>query len=288
MNDPPSRRSRPWPTLADRYVLGPDGRGVSPICLGATVSPDVLCEAFDAGINFFFVTCDMHWPRYEMCRRGLERLLARRRSLRDEIVVAAVTYLTQPEFCWKPLDELIEVLPSLRSIDMCVAGGVYNRDWPHRRAVLDEQRQQRYLGAWSIGASFHERAAAVKAINEPAVDLAFVRYNPRHPGARRDLFPRLRAEGGALVYNFNSAHAYVRPSRFPSLGLSQQHWQPEVTDYYRFALTRPEIGGLLVALDTPGHVAELVDALGRGPLSPEEERYLLDLGKLDMGTYRLA
>lgn len=280
--------SRPWPTLADRRALGRDGRGVSPICLGATASPDVACEAFDAGINFFFVSCDMHWPGYEMCRRGLAQLLGRRTSLREEIVVAAATYLTQPEFCWQPFRELIEALPSLRWIDVCVAGGVYNRDWPRRRAVLDEQRQGRFQGAWSSGATFHERAAAVKAINEQAVDLAFVRYNPRHPGARRDLFPRLRAGRGALVYNFNSARAYVEPSRFPSLGLSQEHWQPRVTDYYRFALTRPEIDGLLVTLDTPAQVTELGEALVRGPLSSEEEKYLLDLGKLDVGTYRLA
>ena len=33
--------------------------------------------AFDAAINCFFVSTDMHWPFYEQPRRGLKLLLAR-------------------------------------------------------------------------------------------------------------------------------------------------------------------------------------------------------------------
>src|SRR5438105_15757078 len=40
--------------------------------------PDTVLRAFDRGMNFFFVTADMHWPYYEGMRQGQRR--ARRRA----------------------------------------------------------------------------------------------------------------------------------------------------------------------------------------------------------------
>ncbi len=60
--------ARTLPRLTDRVVLG-DSLLVSPICLGAVARPDVVLAAWEAGINFFFLTADMHWPMYEPLRR---------------------------------------------------------------------------------------------------------------------------------------------------------------------------------------------------------------------------
>ena len=43
------------------------------------------------------------------------------------------------------------------------------------------------------------------------------------------------------------------------------NWQPRVTDHYRFALTRPELDDLLIALATPRQVDALAVALEEGP-----------------------
>src|SRR5271157_1231475 len=51
-------------------------------------------------------------------------------------------------------------------------------------------------------------------------------------------------------------------------------WHPEITDHYRFALSRPELDGLLIAPATPNEVAALAEALKKGPLDEEEETYL--------------
>src|SRR6266540_1673365 len=67
------------PKLTDRLTLGEDGLRVSPFCLGLVGSDDTACAAFDSGINFFFLSADLHWPLYESARLGLEKLLARGR-----------------------------------------------------------------------------------------------------------------------------------------------------------------------------------------------------------------
>jgi len=92
---------RELPKLTDRLPLR-DGLEVSPVCVGIVGDPDVVPAAFEAGINFFFVTADMHWPLYEGVREGLRRLLKSNPAARDSLVVGVVAYVTQPEFCWVP------------------------------------------------------------------------------------------------------------------------------------------------------------------------------------------
>src|SRR4029434_7055409 len=76
------------PRLTDRLAIGETGLQVSPFCLGMVRSEDTASAAFDAGINFFFLSSDLHWPFYEKARRGLEKLLARGPRIREQVVVA--------------------------------------------------------------------------------------------------------------------------------------------------------------------------------------------------------
>ena len=266
--------------MTDRLTLGASGLRVSPFCLGLVGSPEVLTTAYDAGINFFFLTADMHWPLYEPVREGLRRLLRLSPAIRDEIVVAVVSYVTQPEFCHDPFEEVLDVLPELGRIDVAVIGGAYAADFPGR---LREYSQHRTAGVRALGATFHERAAAVEAINEAAIDVAFIRYNPAHAGAEREIFPLLNAERKTRVFNFQNTHGYVAPERLGQLGLPPHNWRPGLTDHYRFALTPPYLDGLLCAFEEVVHVEELQQALSKGPLSPTEATYLKRLCALDRG-----
>jgi len=119
------------------------------------------------------------------------------------------------------------------------------------------------------------------------VPLAFVRYNPSHPGARLDLFPDLEQRGPTLIYNFKSTVGFVGSERYAELGLNEDYWQPSITDYYRFALTRPEIDGILCSPQTSLEVEALAAALEEGPLDEEEQEYLIDLALLDEGRASL-
>jgi hypothetical protein len=278
---------------------------VSPVCLGSVVDPRVVPAAFDAGVNFFFLTADMHWPIYENLRRGLAMLFQRGGGVRDEIVVGAVSYVTQPEFCHAPFREVVTAVPGLGHLDVTIAGGAYGGELPTRlaeyrrhRAVASDGSSEgtsgRSLpGVAATAASFHDRAAARLALQRGDVDLAFVRYNPVHRGAAADLFPHLPAERApgeraALVYNFTSSQGHLAEEAYARLGLAPNDWRPEVTDYYRYALTRPEVDGLLCALAEPRHVAALDAALDRGPLDAESCTYLEDLADLSTGRAQLA
>src|SRR6185369_15946426 len=111
-----------------------------PFCLGMTKSPETISAAFDAGINFFFISADMHWPLYEHTRQGLAELLARGSSVRDGIVVAGVCYPTQPEFCTVPFHELIAAVPGLNRLDVLLAGGAYGGEFERRWPIYRQHR----------------------------------------------------------------------------------------------------------------------------------------------------
>jgi len=258
--------------LTDRRALGAmQAMHVSPICLGAVDDPDTVLAAYDRGVNFFFVSADLHWPRYQPLRAGLERLLAARPGARDRIVVAGVSYIVQRDFCSVAFQELVDAVPGLERLDLLVAGGAYSADEP-RFARYATLRAERHVGARAIGASFHDRGAALRCIDDETFDIAFVRYNAAHPGARVDLFPHLPRPRDTLVYNFTTTRGHVPETAFPGLGLDDDHWRPRVTDHYRLAAARPELDGLLCSPRTPVMLDGLRQAMACRPLDEEEEQ----------------
>jgi hypothetical protein len=84
------------PRFRQRLALG-DSLSLSPFCLGLVSDWRLLPAAFEMGINFFFLSTDMHWPLYEANRRGLKALLASRKGIRDEVAIVGTCYLTQPK-----------------------------------------------------------------------------------------------------------------------------------------------------------------------------------------------
>src|SRR5262249_46850985 len=168
-------------------------------------------------------------------------------AVRRDGVVRVVSYVTQPEFCFAPFGEVIESVRGLETIDLTIMGGAYASDFFVRLAQYRAHQRGVVPGARAIGASFHDRIACGVALESALVDVAFARYNPMHLGAEQELFPRLGKAGRASLYNFKSTNGYLPPERYAALGVPADKWRPEVTDYYRFALTRPEVDGILCA-----------------------------------------
>jgi hypothetical protein len=269
------------PKPTDRLPLGRSGLRVSPLCLGITGSPETVIEAYEQGINFFFVTADLHWPLYDAVRKGLGKLFAGNKARRDEVVVAVVSYLDNPLFGALQFHEVIAEVPGLDRVDLIVAGAV--SDQPGFYSRLDSMRRARGTGlhgARAIGASFHQRTLALVADYYDLLDIAYVRYNAAHPGALRDLFPYVRPNRTAPVFNFKSVMAQVTRRQFEGLGLPTGYWCPDATDYYRFVLSRPEIDGVLCSPYSPEEVKGLVRALERGGVSTQEEEYMIWLSGL--------
>lgn len=265
------------PRLTDRIPLG-DGLLVSPVCLGAVAKPEVVEAAFEAGINFFFLTADMHWPMYEPLRRGLAKLF-KKKGARDAAVICTTAYVTQPDFCTMPFEEVVEALPGLDRIDVVTMGGVYPGEFEDRLPVYQQHRANHFVGCKAIGASFHDRKTAREAVNDELVDLAFVRFNAGHPGAQTDLFPHLSRQRDTRLFNFKTIDGWVPPRELAALGLDPRSWQPHPVDHYRFALSQPALDGVLAALSHPREVRQLADALSAGPMAEVDQRYLMTLAK---------
>jgi hypothetical protein len=267
--------------------LGLSGLTVSPICIGITEDPDTVLEAFDAGINFFFVSADLHWPLYEGVRRGLEKLFARGPELRDQVVVGVVSYLDQPLFQALQFNEVIAAIPGLDRVDILIAGAVWNEtNFNSRFHPIVGARALGHAGSRAVGASFHHRRSAMLSLNCNCLDVSFVRYNTAHPGARQDVFPYLRPDRTSLIFNFKSVLSRVSPETFASLGLDAAgHWLPKVTDYYRFVLSQASLDGILCSPATPGQLRDLLDALAERPLTPQEEQYMIWLSSVATPKY---
>jgi hypothetical protein len=282
----PDRSRLPRPI--DRYAVGDTGLRVSPFCLGTVGDPSVVPSAYDVGVNFFFVTADMHWPHYEATRDGLRLLLERRGGIRDDIVVGVVSYVTQPEFSYAPFYEALQAIPGLDRIDVMIIGGAYSGELSVRAEIYARHRRMGLCGVRGLGCSFHQRSSAVGALNDGTVDVGFIRYNARHTGAEKDVFPHLRAERSSLCFNFTSTMGCLSDAEWSQLGLGPDYWRPHPTDTYRWVLRRPEVDGILCSLPNPRAADQLAAAMDRGPLDEVEVQYLTDLGDLGARRAELA
>jgi hypothetical protein len=236
-------------------------------------------------VNFFFLSADMHWPLYEALRQGLRQLLRSSPKARKRIVVAAVSYVTQPEFSWAPFEEVLEAVPELGHLDVAVIGGSYPTDFLVRRELYLAQRPGNMR---ALGATFHDRSTALTAVNQHLVDIAFVRYNAAHAGAESDVFPHIRTDRATKLFCFKSMGGYVAPEQLTALGLPKENWRATPPDHYRFALRPPQVDGILCSFDRVEHVASLRAALAKGPLSQAQAEYLKNLCALAAGSVELV
>ena len=274
------------PKATDRLPLGISGLTVSPICLGIVGSPETIGAAYDAGVNFFFLTADLHWPLYEGLRQGLGRLLSRNPSVRDEIVVGVVSYLDQPLFQALQFHEVVDAVPGLKRVDLLIAGAVPDENsFFARLNAIHSARAAGHVGSRAIGASFHHRRSALISLNYNCVDINYIRYNTAHPGATQEIFPYLRQDRTALIYNFKSLLSPVTAESFQQLGLNSNYWLPKPVDYYRFVLSNPYIDGILCSPASPEQLSELLAALDEKPLTPDEQQYMSWLSSLTNPRY---
>jgi len=256
------------PAFANRLAIGNGvGLTVSPYCVGMT-TPDTVEAAFTAGINFFFLSADMHWPLYEGTRRGIERLCAR--GLRDRIVVCATSYLTQEEFSTIPFQEVIDAVPGLERLDILCAGGMYGRDLGPRLHVYMGHRERRHCGTFAIGASFHDRVAASLSLQRELFDVGFIRFNPVHRGAKRDVFPAVTKSTRMRLFAFKTSEGWQPEAVLKKRGLEEDNWFPSRPDFYRYALSQPGLDGLLWAPQKPAHIEALGRSIDEGPLDDDE------------------
>jgi len=230
------------------------------------IGEDAIREALAGEVNYVFWT--------PTARRLTAPLREALRRDRDRYVVA-----TGPTFGFFPGAIRSRVERSLRLLETDYLD-VLQLYWLGMTSAftagnVDEMVRLRDEGkVRALGVSIHDRARAGRLAEDSPLDLLMLRYNAAHPGAERDVFPHLARRRPAVVAY--TATAWRRLLRAPS------GWKGRAAtagDCYRFCLTAPQVD---VTLCSPANAAQLredLDAVARGPLSPDEEAWMRQLGR---------
>lgn len=275
------------PKFRDRRRLDPSGLVVSPFCLGMVADPKIIPAAFDAGVNFFFLSVDKSWHYFEKARRGLAMLLERGGGIRDDVVVAAATYIAQPEFAPVPFFDLLSVLPTLERIDLPLIGGTRDNDFFVRLHTMRRMMRPGPLGFRALGATFQEPPSAVDAVNQHLVDIAFAPHNNVARGMRDVVLPNLDPDATCPIYGLLSKNGAPTPDKYAALGLDPESWIPGPVDQYRYALSFARLDGILFAMGGVDYLEALIAGLDQGPLDAEELDYMSNLGDVAAGRATL-
>jgi predicted aldo/keto reductase-like oxidoreductase len=202
--------------------------------------------AVERGINY------LNWCGH---RDGLSRAVARMRSARKQVVVAAQFQARTRRDAEREFASMLQELAS-DWIDVLTLYYVESeREWDEIVSpdgawhYLDEQRRRGRLKL--IGLTSHQRPLAAQWAQSGRLDLLMVRYNAAHRGAERDVFP-IAQQKRIPVITFTGLRwkALLKPTPEDPPG----SMPPSAAECYRFCLANPTVA---VALAAPGNRQEL-------------------------------
>ncbi|AFZ00982.1 aldo/keto reductase [Calothrix sp. PCC 6303] len=270
---------------------------------GGHISSDDTLYAFDQGINYFFYSSDLHQYLYSSMRPALRQLCGRGSLLREQVVLATVTYMIRtPDtvftylfdqfidlgidyidvFFWGWIDE-----HNASSFEKCIgasddirgANSICQRQIERMFGVSEKLKK---MGAVRyIGASFHDHDLARQWMDSPLLDVVMVRHNVAHRTAQRKVFPYLDANDPKRpgIVTFKSA-GMSNALWEPPPSLPSGCWQPTVPDLYRYSLSQNSVDVALAGWQNSKHVDAAIQAVQKGKLSQEEIDYLNLYGDL--------
>lgn len=274
--------------------LGKTGLQVSPLGIGTGIgisSEDVL-YAFEHGINYFFFSSDLHHSSYQHSVQALKELCRCGSKVREQVVLATVTYINDPEklpailidqfnelkvdyidiFHWGWVTDSTNMLPLLKSSHKLKGNSIGHQSIRQMCQVtteVNEELLRRGLVRY-VGASFHSRTQARTWMRN--LDVLMLRYNIAHLGMEQDIVPFLygdkNRDPGIVV--FNSAHDKMGAFHIPPPGYATNQYVPSIPDCYRFALTNPYVDLVLTGPSNRKEIDQALAALEQGPLSVEE------------------
>ncbi len=231
------------------------------------VGPDALEAAFDLGINYFYWG-SLRRPGFA---HGIRRLARRHR---DQILVAVQSYARWPAALMRTSVELALLRLGLDHADVLVLGW-WNQRPP--QSLLDAALELRESGrVRALLVSSHERSFFPEMAREEIFDLMMVRYNAAHRGAEQDVFAKL-PEGarrpGVVAYTATRWATLLDAGRMPD-----GERVPRASDCYRFCLSHPDVDMVLSGPANLEQVREAALALEKGPLEPDELRWMQRVG----------
>jgi aryl-alcohol dehydrogenase-like predicted oxidoreductase len=129
----------------------------------------------------------------------------------------------------------------------------------------------------AIAVSTHNRPLAPEIARNSDVGILHVRYNAVHPGAERDIFPKLLApevRPGIVAFTATCWGDLMKPDKVPA-----GNKIPSAGDCYRFDLTNPAVDVCLTGPRSASDLSAALDALDKGPMTPEELEWMRRVGK---------
>lgn len=270
---------------------------------GGHISSEDTLYAFEQGINYFFYSSDLHHYLYSSMGNALRQLCGRRSSVREQVVLATVTYMIRtPDTVMTQLfDQFTEL--GIDYIDIFFWGWVdthNTNDFQKCVSAANDMRgpntvcqrtiekvfgvseRLKKMGAVRyIGASFHDHDLAQQWLNSPLLDVAMVRHNVAHRTAQRKVFSYLDPQDSQRqgIVTFKSAGMHSPLWRTPA-GLPTECWQPSVPDFYRYSLSQNCVDVCLTGLTKREEVDAAIAGVRQGKLSPAELDYLNLYGDL--------
>lgn len=129
-----------------------------------------------------------------------------------------------------------------------------------------------------IGVSIHDRIRAGKLAEDSPLDALMIRYNASHPGAERDIFPHMvKRRPVVIAYTATDWRKLLtRPSGWTGP-------VPTAGDCYRFCLSSPHVDIVVHGPGSRQQLDENLAALARGPLDPDEMKWMREFGKVIYG-----
>lgn len=252
-----------------RRPLGKTGLSVSPLALsamsmraagpkGLSLAPeDVERAYYDFGVNTFLV----HW-RMRSLVEGIRALV--RAGKREDLVLMIGAGIPLGRSIRRAVGKMCRVL-GLDGVDVFLVAWA-RAPWFLNGGVVKTLQQLKGEGrvrAWGI--SSHNRRLAAKLAREHDLDILMIRYSAAHRGAEKEVFQPLGTRRPATI-SYTATRWGILLQPLPKRGF-QEGLPPG--DCYRFVLSHPSVDVALCAARTPEELGEDVEAVLRGPLSPE-------------------
>lgn len=269
---------------------------------GGSISSEDTLYAFDQGINYFFYSSDLHHYMYSSMSEALRQLCGRGSSLREQVVLATVTYVKNPEmvmaalidqftelridyidvFFWgwigdkdgAVLADCLQLSPDLRG-----ANSVYQRTI--EKMFATSERLKKMGAVRYIGASFHDVNLARQWSGSSLLDVVMVRHNVAHRSAQEQVFNQLDAQSqrpGIITFKSTGSHTGALWNAPPDL--PEKYWRPSVPDLYRYSLSQNCVDVCLTGLRCRKEVDAAIAGMQKGKLTPAELEYLNLYGDL--------
>lgn len=254
----------------ERTTLGRTGLSVGRLGVSASygVPGSAVERAFEQGVNY------LYWGsrRTGTFAEAVRHLAPQR----DRFVLVVQSYSRMASLLGWSLERALRAV-HLDYADVLLLG-MWNKTVPPR--ILDAARRVRERGLVRfLAVSTHQRKQVPKIAAESDFDVVHFRYNAAHPGAEKDIFPRLPASNlpGLTAFTATSWGQLLKARK------SRGERTPTATDCYRFVLTRPEVNVCMTGPASAAHLDQALEALRLGPMSEEELAWMHRVGKAVSG-----